>query len=173
MKKSALIIITAIIAVFFIFVGIIFCYDNIGIRASKLEEDIRVSQKIEDNWTVEGNVGDSMAAFVSYPQDKSDHTFSFYVKHHGLSFGYFFRAGGNIGEVEDGIMEITAADSGERAFISMNKQKAVKAEIYGDDEKTVEIDGEKPFALVVPAGTGSVTFYDTDGNVVGYVSRTM
>lgn len=173
MKKSALIIITAVVAVFLIFGGIYFCYNNIGVSVSKLEEDIRSSQKIEDGWTVEGNAGESMAAFISYPQDKSDHTFSVYVKQHGLSFGYFFRAGGDVYEIEKGIAEFTLADYSERAFISMNSQKVVKAEISGSGGRTIEIDPERPFAFVLPCNMGSVTFYDADGSIVEYLSRSM
>ena len=41
-----------------------------------------------DDWIVDGSVSDTMAVFISYPQDKSDHTFSIYVNRSGLSFGY-------------------------------------------------------------------------------------
>ena len=40
---------------------------------------------------VDGSISDTMAAFISYPQDKTDHTFSVYVNRPGLSFGYFFQ----------------------------------------------------------------------------------
>ncbi len=64
--------------VFYLFV---FLYTNneIGVTSSKLEADIRSSQKIKDDWTVDGSVSSTMAAYISYPQDLSDHSFSVYV----------------------------------------------------------------------------------------------
>lgn len=148
--------------------------DNIGVGADGLEADIRSSQKISDDWSVEGSVSDSMAAFISYPQDKSDHTFSVYIKHGGLSFGYFFRAGGGIFQVEENIAEFTVNGCDERAFISMNKQKAVKLEFYSlNGLQTIDIDSDKPFALVLPANAGDVTFYDVNGDIAEYYNQSM
>ena len=72
----------------------------IGTSAANLESDIRNLQKIPEDWIVEGDVSDTMAAYISYPQDRSDHTFSVYVNRPGLSFGYFFRGGGSLSGVE-------------------------------------------------------------------------
>ena len=66
---------------------------------------------------------------ISYPQDRSDHTFSVYVNRPGLSFGYFFRGGGSLSGVERGIAEFTVDGYNERAFISMNQPKAARLEI--------------------------------------------
>ena len=54
------------------------------------------------------------------PTGKTDHTFSVYVNRPGLSFGYFFRGGGDIVEVDDYIAEFVVEGNNERAFISMN-----------------------------------------------------
>ena len=60
---------------------------------------------------------------ISYPQDLSDHSFSVYVNRPGLSFGYFFRGGGNLSGGQRGIAEYTVEGYNERAFISMNQQQ--------------------------------------------------
>lgn len=84
------------------FLGLLYLNQDIGVRRSKLEDDIRMSQKIREDWAVEGVASDTVAAYISYPQDRSDHMFSVYVNRPGLSFGYFFRGGGSLSGVEEG-----------------------------------------------------------------------
>lgn len=62
-----------------LFVCFLYTNNEIGVTSSKLEADIRSSQKIKDDWTVDGSVSSTMAAYISYPQDLSDHSFSVYV----------------------------------------------------------------------------------------------
>ena len=61
-----------------------------GVSAKNIEKDIRVSQKINDDWNVLGTVGKDIAAYISYLKDCSTHTYSLYLNYPGLSFGYFF-----------------------------------------------------------------------------------
>lgn len=172
MKKYTGKIVIGLILVCAVFVGFLYMNNDIGIRESKIESDIRASQKIQDDWTVAGIVSDTMAAFISYPQDKTDHTYSVYVNRPGLSFGYFFRGGGDIIEVDEYISEFTIDGYNERAFISMNTQKVERLEIDdGNEVQVVEIDSEKPFALVLPVNAGNITFYDTEGNIVKWVNN--
>ena len=134
-----------------------------------LEADIRLSQKILDDWNVDGSISDTMAAFISYPQDKTDHTFSIYVNRPGLSFGYFFLGGGDIVAVDDYIAEFVVEGYTERAFISMNTQNVVRVEIDdGNGVRVIDIDSGKPFAIVLPLNAGDICFYDTIGNAVEY-----
>lgn len=58
-----------------LFVCFLYTNNEIGVTSSKLEADIRSSQKIKDDWTVDGSVSSTMAAYISYPQDLSDHSF--------------------------------------------------------------------------------------------------
>ena len=116
---------------------------------------------------MDGTVSDSVAAFISYPQDKSDHTYSVYVNRPGFSFGYFFRGGGDIVAVEDFISEFTIEGYNERAFISMNTQRVNRLEVDdGNKVQVIELDSEHPFAIVLPINAGNITFYDIYGNVV-------
>lgn len=169
MKKllpKLLLCVVLVCGIFFVF---LYANSNIGITANSLESDIRSSQKIADDWVVDGNVSDTMAAYISYPQDKTDHTFSVYVNRPGLSFGYFFRGGGDITQVEEYISEFTVDGFNERAFISMNSQKVSLLEIDdGNNVRKIEIDGNKPFAIVLPLNTGNISFYDINGNIVEY-----
>ena len=96
MKKRFLKIVIGIVLVCILFVGFLYANNNIGMTSTNLETDIRSSQKIKDDWTLDGSVSNTMAAYISYSQDMSDHTFSVYVNRPGLSFGYFFRGGGTL-----------------------------------------------------------------------------
>lgn len=174
MKKYLPLLFSGVLVLSVFLVALFWASDNIGVSADKLEADIRWSQKIADDWTVTGEVSDSMAAYISYPEDKAESTFSVYIKHSGLSFGYFFRAGGSIGEIDDGILACTPEGCNEQGFISMNKQKAAQLEIdNGIELKTVELDSESPFALVLPVNAGELRFYDVNGNIIEYHEQKM
>ena len=74
-----------------VFVGLLYLNHDIGVPNSRLEADIRSGQHISPDWTVEGTASNTMAAFISYPDDMTHYVSSVYVNRPGLSFGYFFR----------------------------------------------------------------------------------
>ena len=168
MKKIFLKIVIGVVLACILFVCFLYTNNEIGVTSSKLEADIRSSQKIKDDWTVDGSVSSTMAAYISYPQDLSDHSFSVYVNRPGLSFGYFFRGGGTLSGIQRGIVEFTVEGYNERAFISMNQQQVQQLEIDdGNTIQVVDIDRNKPFAIVLPINAGNITFYDVTINVDG------
>lgn len=151
------------------FAGFLYWNNELGIPKSQLEADVRESQKMASDWAVDGAVSDTLAAFISYPCDLTDHSFSIYVNRPGLSFGYFFRGGGSLSGVKRGITEYTVDGYNEHAFISMNYQEVERLEIDdGNSVQVVEIDSGKPFAIVLPANADNITFYDVAGNPVEY-----
>ncbi len=157
MKKKLPIILLGVILACVLVFGFLYANNDIGKTANSLEADIRQSQKILDDWIVDGSISDTMAAFISYPQDKTDHTFSVYVNRPGLSFGYFFRGGGDIVEVDDYIAEFVVEGNNERAFISMNTQNIVRLEVDdGNGIQVIDIDSGKPFAIVLPLNVGNI-----------------
>ena len=169
MKKMVLKTVIGILLACSLFVGFLYISSDIGIASGNLETDIRSSQKIKEDWAIDGSVSDTMAAYISYPQDMSDHTFSVYVNRPGLSFGYFFRGGGTLSGIQRGIVEFTVEGYNERAFISMNQQQVQQLEIDdGNTIQVVDIDRNKPFAIVLPINAGTITFYDVNGNTVEY-----
>lgn len=173
-KKELLKLILGLFVVVIVFFCFLYLNNDIGVRASNLEKDIRSSQKILDDWNVEGNISDTLASFISYPQDKSNSVFSVYVNRPGLSFGYFFRCGGSIYEIDESILELSSKDYNERAFISMNKKSIVRLEIdTGHNIQVIDIEKDRPFAIVLPKNAGLISFYDADGNVVEYVSQSI
>ena len=175
MKTIAKRIICIALVVVLIICGL-FVNGNIGISEKKIVSDIRNMQYIDDSWAIEGNATDDMAAYICYPEDKSDFVFSVYLNHPGLSFGYFFRYGGALAAIEEGILELEPQlDEYEAsAYISMNTKKAEKLKIdNGTEIKAIDIDSQKPFAIVLPADAGAISFYDVDGNLIECVKETM
>ncbi len=141
-----------------------------GVRPSKLEEDGRLSHKIDDSWlTAMAEPAGDMAAMIFYSPEKDDFTYSIYVNRPGVSFGYFFRGGGSSAEVEDAIAEFTIEGYVSRAYVSMNAQRIARVE-FGNDT-ALDLDPDKPFAITVPPEWGSVTFYDEDGEWIEQVRR--
>ena len=168
-KSAAGILIAAVLLI-----GFMELRGDIGVSASKLEADVRRGQHIDSSWVTEGEVSEEMAAYISYPPDRTDHTYSIYVNRPGWSFGYFFRCGGDLVETEKYITEYRLDGYNERVFISMNQQKAAYYTYDGADSmQTAELDSTKPFAFVLPVGAGNVVFYDEAGTVLETNQRGM
>lgn len=163
-----------IVLICVLFFGFLYLNNDIGVSANRLEKDIRALQKIPENWVVNGNISDTMAAFISYPQDKTDHAFSIYVNRPGLSFGYFFRGGGDIVATEKAVAQFLMEGYDECAYVSMNTQNIVRLEIDdGHNVQVIDLDGDKPFAIVLPRNAGEVRFFDGDGNIVEILTQTL
>lgn len=161
-----------IVALILVAAGFLLFGDRIGVPKSRLEEDLRTSQNVPDNWTVIGNVSDKAAIFLYYPPEENRYTWSIYVNRPGLSFGYFFRGSMSTAgidcskeELPTEVEAIPVGDSGEVAYISMNFNGLVRAEVNdGADIQIIDLDESKPFALLLSHGPGQVTFYDQEGN---------
>lgn len=161
--------ILCVLLICIVFAGFLYLNNDIGVQKFQLETDIRSAQKIKSDWTVNGTVSDTIAAFISYPYDMTDHTFSVYVNRSGLSFGYFFRGGGSLTGGDTGIVEYMVEGYKESAFISMNKQQVECLEIDdGHSIQVIDIDSNKPFTIVLPVDAGDIAFYDVDRNIVEF-----
>lgn len=157
-KKLLCVIIVITVGVF----GFFFIRDNIGVSAQKLEADARKSQRINEEWLVVKSCSDKIAAMIFYPESLDEHTFSVYAKETGLSYGYFFKAGGGI-FMDDHVVGF--GFNGAYAYLSMNKINISKIEVVFADKTTenIEIDSEKPFAFALPDGAIKANFYDANG----------
>ncbi|MBQ4346846.1 MAG: hypothetical protein IJC39_00160, partial [Firmicutes bacterium] len=68
---------------------------------------------------------------------------------------------------EEHISEYTVDGYNEKAFISMNLPKVERMEIAdGDSVKTIGIDPDEPFAVVLPVNVGNIDFFDVNGDKV-------
>lgn len=148
-------------------VGVLYANRDIGIPTDQLEQAIRESQDIPDDWTVQTSAGDTTAAGIVYAPDYSDYVFALYIDrdtHRFFTTGWFFTMGGSLFEISDFVAAFTVNDRPETAYISMNAEKIDRAVIdSGTETRTIELDSTQPFALVLPRNRGSVTFYGADG----------
>lgn len=72
-------------------------------------------------------------------------------------------------EIEESIGKFSYEGKTECVYISLNKQNVCRTEIdNGTSVKTIDIDEGEPFAIVLPANEGIVSFYNKNGNVVKY-----
>lgn len=60
-------------------VGVLYVNRDIGIPTDRLEQAMRESQDIPDDWTVQTSAGDTTAAGIAYAPDHSDYAFSLYI----------------------------------------------------------------------------------------------
>ncbi len=144
-----------------------------GVSMEGIESEARASQKIPYDWHLAKQTTESMSAMIFYSDSLDDYTYSIYVRKQRRHFsGYFFKAGGSASEIEQGVAEFRFDGYGERAYISMNTQKVDRIEFdNGRSTQTIDVDSEKPFAVIVPANAGYVGIYDVNGNVVESVER--
>lgn len=153
-------------------VGVLYANRDIGIPTDQLEQAMRESQDIPDDWTVQTSAGDTTAAGIAYAPDHSDYVFALYIDrdtHRFFTTGWFLTIGGSLFEISDFVAALTVNDCPETAYISMNAEKIDRAVIdravidSGTETRTIALDGSQPFALVLPRSSGSVTFYGADG----------
>ena len=141
-------------------VGVLYVNRDIGIPTDQLEQAMRESQDIPDDWTVQTSAGDTTAAGIAYAPDHSDYVFALYIDrdtHRFFTTGWFLTIGGSLFEISDFVAAFTVYDRPETAYISMNVIDS------GTETRTIELDSTQPFALVLPRNSGSVTFYGADG----------
>ncbi len=164
MKK---ILCIAVIGVIFVF-GFFFVRDNIGVSADKLEADARESQRVDEEWLVSKSVSEEIAVMVFYPEGLDEHVFSVYAPNSGLSFGYFFKAGGKI-YMDESVSAFCFNET--YAYCSMNKIGISEVEVfYRERSEKIKIDSKKPFAFALPDGAVTARFYDSEGKSVETVN---
>lgn len=149
------------------------CKGAIGVPKSRLEQDLRSSQHIPDNWTVVGDVTEQAAVFLFYPPEQTTYGVTVYRNEPGLSFGYFFRGSHTVagihGTTEDFPVEVEKIplDGTDLiAYVSLNIAGIQRVE--QNDGNTVEVlslNGQAPFVLLLQ-NAGEVTFYDGNETVV-------
>ena len=166
-KNTATAIFCVILTILILVNGFIFFRDSIGVSLSNIEADARSSQKIDVNYDVVSDSTDTMSAMLFYGENEKNHTFSIYVNRPSLSFGYFYRSGGGAGNIELSVFRESFQGYDDYAVLSMNKLQIAEMIVANDElSTTYKIDSTKPFAFVLPIDSGTVTFYDVDGNVV-------
>jgi hypothetical protein len=107
-----------------------------------------------------------VAATLHYNADKTDYDFSIYVNHPGFDFGYHFRTGGSIYDIEDNVAVFCDIHDDETILISLNKPRVSRIEIYGMQNQVVEVDENEPFVVIVPPDNTFKLFDDDNKEVI-------
>ena len=142
---------------------IIWKADIIGVAESRLVEDARESQAIENDWKVEQAVNEEMCAMLFYDEETRDCTYSIYLsREEELSSGYFFSQGGRDGYMAESVKAMIVEDRGV-AVMSMNVDGV--SEIVTEDG-TIQVDPAKPFVVLLPIDCGEIKIYDAKKELV-------
>ena len=157
-EKSITFIIIGIVVIFLI----LNASGVFGVPVDRLEQDARKSQKIDASWDVSKADNDEIGALLFYNKQTDKFVFSIYLNRPGLSYGYFFRSGGAVGDIMDGVAEFSYGSNG-AALISMNKPQVSKIEFGNEKISTMEVDPLKPFAVTLPKNCDSFAMYDING----------
>lgn len=134
-------------------------FDNLT-TASEIEEHIRESQDIGDDWNIEIEMTDTIAAVLAYNADMSDYEFAIYENTNQSTADYKFRHGGRSTSIERSVRVFKYSDA--IAFISMNALHIAKIECH--DGPSYEIDSNAPFVRVIQCGGFDV--YAEDGSSI-------
>lgn len=138
----------------------------IGLGEKSIENDARVSQKIDETWISASETNDEMSALLFYDEALKAHTFSIYLNRPGFSYGYTFRHGGSSSTIDSGIIGYSYGAYG-MVLMSMNTKEV--SQIKLENQKSIEIikiDDSQPFVLLVPEAIEKVSLFDIKGNDV-------
>lgn len=148
-------------------IGILFKANGIvGLSDSRLENDARISQKIDDTWSSTGETNNEMGALLFYDETIEEHTFSIYLNRPGFSYGYFFSHGGASSTIDSGVKAYSYGAYG-MVLMSMNTKKVSQIKLENEESlEIVKLDPLKPFVLLVPEAIEKVSLFDTEGKNV-------
>lgn len=139
---------------------------DIGMTKHRIEKDINENRDVFTTY-VESEISKDMAAFLSYDKETKKHDFRIYVNYPGLSFGYFFKYGGNAPEIDEGVGVFEFKGIPAAAYVSMNRQKVSHMIVgSGDSAELIVIDSDKPFAVVVETDRGRIQIFDKNDELV-------
>ncbi len=137
-----------------------------GISKSRVEQDARENQKIDSSWQLSQATNENMCAMLFYDETTNNCVYSIYLKRDGFSFGYFFRDGGINPYIQDSVHGIVYEDRG-IALLSLNEDQVSRIVVDNTmEEKTIDVNPQEPFVVVLPVNCGEITMYDAQGNVV-------
>lgn len=140
----------------------------IGVPRFRLEEDLRSSQHIPDNWTVTGDVTDKAAVYLFYPPEQNTYGVSVYINRPGPSFSYFFRGSYSVADIHGTIQGLSnevdvipLEVTGLFAYVSMNLAGIERIESNDSvNMEQISLDSQAPFALLLPQSADSLTFFN-------------
>lgn len=150
-------------------IGIICCVFLLNTSVGSTKQ--KVLDELEErgsavNWTYIADAGDSMIAGLSYNVETHGYDADIYVNRPGLSFGWFFRTGGALLDTGT-VTEIHIENIRDYALLSMNEQGVCRIDIDdGTSVKTISIDPDAPFVMILSESDPQPTLYDKSGEIV-------
>lgn len=170
MKKKFSYLLIALIVLFVLF-GLLKLIGVIGISKTNLENDAIKSSPDLENLEFSKSVSGNVASLLFFNEDESQGDYRIYVKHPGLHFGYFFRAGGTI-NLEDDLIEYKINNFEEKIFISLNKGQINKIEIIEKGENKI-VDVDRAFTYVINPIYSEIKFYDNNNNEIFPIKKSL
>ena len=158
--------IIGILSIFFLVFIILKSQGNIGVSKNNVEKDARKGQKIPEEWITAKDIDNHFGGLLFYSEDLNNFTFSIYQNRPRVSVGYFFRLGGSLPGISDGILKVTT-NGEEDIFLSLNRVQISRIEINnGINTKEILIENNKPFTVIIPKNSGEIKFYDIDAHLI-------
>ena len=167
MKKRIGKIIAGITGVMIMILFLLFAAGAIGVSTGNIEADARKSQNIDEGWEASISTSDKLCAMIFYNEKLDNYVYSIYVNRTGLSIGWFFFEGGGESGIADSVCDFHYDNKG-IALVSMNKDEVAKIELDhgGKGIEEIDVDPNKPFAIVLPENPGAITLFNDEGATV-------
>ena len=105
-KKRKSIIILSVFALIIVTLSFCLMMHLVGVSKEKTEAEARAFHNIDESWQCIQATNDDVYAMLFFPDDRSEHLYSIYTKHKGLSKGYFPRIGGTISEIQNECVQL-------------------------------------------------------------------
>lgn len=165
MKKAIKrpLLLTAILLVLAL-LGIAYMRGDIGMSEKSMTE--REMAELQEERSLYGGAGESMAVFLDFREDLTDIHMDVYVKRKG-SIGWFFRYGHASDGPQNYLVQMNCEGNDEYVLMCLGADPAGHIEVEKDDSTRMTINPElgKPFAYVMNH-KWNVTVYDKDGGMV-------
>lgn len=139
-----------------------------GVSKSRIQRDAREIQEISGDWKTVQAGDENIYVVLFYDKERSDCRYCVYLSYDDVVYGYLYNDGGSDNYIESAARCMIYEDRG-IALLSLNRDRVCGIEAgNGADRKIIEIDPEKPFAVVLPVGSGEITLYDAQGKIVPF-----
>ncbi len=143
-------------------------YGNIGVSKGGLEKDARKNHHIDPTWEVATSVNENLGILLFYDKNTYEYTYSIYLNHPGISYGYFFREGGGLVGLEEGTVQFTNEHGS--AIFSLNQDKISRIEFGNKKLSPIMINPSKPLTALIPDHSESIIMYDVNETMVPFTN---
>ncbi len=171
-KRRAIKYISFIAAALIIAVAFLYFTGQFGVSESKMEADARKAQMIDESWLCVKASEDDVTAMLFYDEILGDYKVAIYGNPEDRPGGSYFLYGTTSNAENEGVAEYVIGGSGERIYMSMNLQNAVRMEVSdGKKTKETELESGVPFVYLISDEEESVHFYDEEGTELSIFSQ--